>query len=324
MKKLVSLFFVMLLFFAGFSVCLSYPQEPLLVKTADINANPINYDGKFLAVKGQVTATGTQPSLQIGWYDLADETGTIAIFTTASETPTVGDELWVSGTITNQTKIVGQRSISCFLQEKVKEKVGGGLPMLPIVLGVLGVGIIVVLLVMLLKPKSKPMYQPVGQPYAQPGRPMAPPPPPPQSPYSQAPPPPPPSYAPPPPKSSATMMEPPRTAQKSSSETFVAEDNNEPVLAYMIVKSGSRSGTNFSLKKSVIKMGRDPGNDIMVDDKKSSREHAKLKVEDGKFILYDLASSNGTYVNGVKITNQSLMDGDEVQIGDTVLVVKKV
>lgn len=323
MKKLISLLFVMLLFFAGFSVCLSYPQDPLLVKTADINANPINYDGKFLAVMGRVTATGTQPSLQIGWYDLADETGTIAIFTTAKEVPQVGDELWVSGTITNQTKIVGQRSISCFLQEKIKEKQGGGLPILPIVLGVVLVGVIIVLLVILMKPKSKPQFQPVGQPYVQPGRPMAPPPPPP-SPYGQAPPPPPPSYAPPSPKSSATMMEPPKTTQKSSSETFVAEDTNEPVLAYMIVKSGSRSGTNFSLKKSVIKMGRDPGNDIMVDDKKSSREHAKLKLEDGKFVLYDLASSNGTYVNGTKITNQSLMDGDEVQIGDTVLVFKKI
>jgi hypothetical protein len=323
MKKLTSLLFVFLLFFGAMSVCLSYPQDPLLVKTADINANPINYDQKFLAVKGRVTASGTQPSLQIGYYDLADETGTIAIFTTPGEVPTVGDELWVSGTITNQTKRVGQRDISCFLQEKTKEKLNGGLPILPIVLGILGVGVIIVLLLILMKPKNKPQFQPAGQAYMPAGRPMAPPPPPPPSPYGQAPPPPP-SYAPPPPKSSATMMEPPRAAQKSSSETFVAEDSSEPVLAYLIVKSGSRSGTNFPLKKSVIKMGRDPGNDIMVDDKKSSREHAKLKLEDGKFVLYDLASSNGTYVNGAKIQNQSLMDGDEVSIGDTVLVFKKI
>lgn len=320
MKKLTSLLFVLLMFFASVTVCLSYPQDPLLVKTADINANPINYDQKFLAVKGRVTASGTQPSLQIGYYDLADETGTIAIFTTPGEVPTVGEELWVSGTITNQTKRVGQRDISCFLQEKTKEKLNGGLPILPIVLGVLGVGFLVVLVMLFMKPKAKPQYQAVGQPYGQGARPMAPPPPP-----GYAPPPPPPSYAPPPsPKSSATMMEPPRAAQKSSSETFVAEDTNEPVLAYLIVKSGSRSGTNFPLKKSVIKMGRDPGNDIMVDDKKSSREHAKLKLEDGKFVLYDLASSNGTFVNGTKIQNQSLMDGDEVSIGDTVLVFKKI
>ena len=48
----------------------SYPDEPLLVKTADINANPVNYDQRFIAVKGTVTATGIQPSLQIGWYDI--------------------------------------------------------------------------------------------------------------------------------------------------------------------------------------------------------------------------------------------------------------
>jgi|GEM_PF-5060711 len=97
-----------------------YPSEPLLVKTADINANPVNYDQRFLSVKGTVTATGTQPSLQIGWYDIADETGTIAILTTANDTPSVGDELWVSGTVMNMTKIVGQRSLSIFLQEKNK------------------------------------------------------------------------------------------------------------------------------------------------------------------------------------------------------------
>lgn len=321
----MSVLFVMLLFFGGLSVCLSYPQNPLLVKTADINANPVNYDGKFLAVMGSVTATGTQPSLQIGWYDLADETGTIAIFTTAGEVPQVGDQLWVSGTITNQTKIVGQRSISCFLQEKLKEKTSGGTNWTIYIIAFLGIAVLAVLFFVLLKPKSKPQYQPVGQPYAGQGRPMAPPPPPPAYPQTP-PPPPPPSYAPPPPKpsSSATMMEPPRSTQKSSSETFVAEDSNEPVLAYLIVKSGSRSGSNFPLKKSVIKLGRDPGNDIPLDDKKASREHAKLKMEDGKFVLYDLASSNGTYVNGSKIQNQSLMDGDEVSIGDTTLVFKKV
>jgi len=97
-----------------------YPAESLLVKAADINANPVNYDQRFLSVKGTVTATGKQPSLQISWYNIADETGTIAILTTANEIPTVGEELWVSGTVMNMTKIVGQRSLSIFLQEKNK------------------------------------------------------------------------------------------------------------------------------------------------------------------------------------------------------------
>lgn len=97
-----------------------YPDEPLLILAADINANPVNYDQLFLAVKGTVTAVGTQPSLQIGWYDLADETGVITVLTTQSEVPDVGEKYWISGTVMNMTKIIGQRSISIFLQEKRK------------------------------------------------------------------------------------------------------------------------------------------------------------------------------------------------------------
>jgi len=130
-RKLSVMFVLVILISIFFSGCTimyqllndkTYPQEPLLVMTADINANPVNYDQKFLAVKGRVTATGSNSTLDIGWYDLADETGTISIFTTVNDIPPVGDELWVSGTITNQTKIIGQRSISCFLQESRKVK----------------------------------------------------------------------------------------------------------------------------------------------------------------------------------------------------------
>lgn len=126
MKRFSSVILVVLLLFTGITFCLSYPKEPYLVKIADLSANPINYDQKFIAVMGRVTSVGTQPSLQLGWYDLTDDTGTIAIITTINENPKIGDELWVSGTITNQTKRIGQRDISFYLQEKNKEHLKSG------------------------------------------------------------------------------------------------------------------------------------------------------------------------------------------------------
>lgn len=317
MKKWITWFCLLGMVFGLVSCSGGYPAEPLLVKTADINANPVNYDQRFLAVKGRVTATGTQPSLQIGWYDFADETGTIAVLTTSSETPAVGDELWVSGTVMNMTKIVGQRSLAIFIQEKQKIPLNQ-FNWLMVILIAGGLLLLALILLLLLKPKPKTQYQPMAQQYPPSGRPMAPPPPPPAAPPSYAPP----SYQ--PPKSSSTVMDAPKAPSRSSSETVVSEGSSEPAFAYLIVKSGAKAGMNFSLKKPTIKLGRDPGNDIQLDDKKASREHAKLKLEDGAYTIYDLASSNGTYVNGVKIQTQSLSDSDEIQIGDSVLVFKKV
>ena len=269
MKKCLSVLCLLILI-AGFASCSKHPQEPLVVKATNINQNPVQYDRSMVAVKGQVTAIGTQPNLQIGWYDLTDDTDTIRIRTTPSDIPTVRDELWVSGTFMSNENII---------QERQKIQLNS-FPWIYVGFGALAFILIGLLMVLLLMPKSKTQYQPVGGAYPPP-RPMTPPPPPA------------PAYTPPPapPKSSATMMDAPRS-QKSASETFIADDKSDPVLAYLIVKSGTRSGTNYPLKKSIIKIGREQGNDIIVDDKKTSREHAKLKMEDGKFVLYDLASSN--------------------------------
>lgn len=90
----------------------------------------------------------------------------------------------------------------------------------------------------------------------------------------------------------------------------------------LIIKSGRKSGATFPLRKKVINMGRDSSNEIVIDDPKSSRQHAKIKLEGDNFVIYDLASSNGTFVNGEKITSVKLNDGDEIKIGDTVFAFK--
>jgi len=279
-----------LLLVIGLFGCVSYPNTPLLVKTSDINNNPLNYDQHFISVKGTVTANGTQPSLQLGWYDLADETGTIAILTTP-DVPKVGDEFWVSGTVIYATKVVGARTLSIVLQEKERIKMGLNYPLIIGIVVVVAVALIA--LYFLLIRRKKPVYEPIKKEEYIPERR-------PSEPYI-----------------------PEAKVSKKTQETVIEEEGLvEGAPALLIIKSGRKSGATFPLRKKVINMGRDSSNEIVIDDPKSSRQHAKIKLEGDNFVIYDLASSNGTLVNGEKITSVKLNDGDEIKIGDTVFAFK--
>jgi len=67
-------------------------------------------------------------------------------------------------------------------------------------------------------------------------------------------------------------------------------------------------------------LGRVGGCDLVIDDGKASRRHAKFHVEAGVVEIEDLQSSNGTLLNDKPVTRRVLRDGDRVQIGKTVLV----
>jgi pSer/pThr/pTyr-binding forkhead associated (FHA) protein/tetratricopeptide (TPR) repeat protein len=73
-----------------------------------------------------------------------------------------------------------------------------------------------------------------------------------------------------------------------------------------------------------IAIGRSQNCHVVLEDKKSSRKHAILLRQEGKFLLRDLGSSNGTLVNGTRIEEHELASGDEIQIGDTRFVFKQV
>lgn len=299
MFKKFSLILVLILLALGLFSCKAYPENPSIVKTADINNNPLNYDQHFIAVKGRVVANGTQPSLQLGWYDLADETGTIAILTTP-DVPKVGQELWVSGTVIYATKVVGARTLSIVIQEKERRVIGGINTTFIIIIAVIVLVALTLLYLFVFQKRVKPTYIPIKKetPRREQVR------------YEE------------PIKQSTIISEPP--VSKKASETIIDEGATEPVLAYLIVKSGRRVGASYPLRKKVINIGRESDNDIVLDDPKVSRQHAKMKIEGDTFVIYDLASSNGTFVNNQKITNELLHDGDEIKIGDTIFVFKKI
>ena len=88
--------------------------------------------------------------------------------------------------------------------------------------------------------------------------------------------------------------------------------------AYLLVIQGPDQGQRFELAEGEIGLGRGVRNEIRIQDGEASRAHARLALREGRFVLTDLQSSNGTYVNGRRIDKQALRVGDEVQVGRTV------
>lgn len=95
-------------------------------------------------------------------------------------------------------------------------------------------------------------------------------------------------------------------------------------LAWLIVTIGSNMGQEYALHKDeAYIIGRSSfASDIALEDDFVSGQHAKIRFENGRFIIFDLASSNGTLVNGQQIMRHGLVAGDIVQIGQTRLLFK--
>ncbi len=84
--------------------------------------------------------------------------------------------------------------------------------------------------------------------------------------------------------------------------------------AILIVLKGAGIGSRYLINSDSTKIGRELNNDISLDDITVSRSHAIIS-KDKNFIIKDLGSLNGTYINAIAIREQVLSDGDEIQIG---------
>ena len=90
--------------------------------------------------------------------------------------------------------------------------------------------------------------------------------------------------------------------------------------ALLVVKRGPNAGSRFLLDQDTTSAGRHPDSDIFLDDVTVSRRHAEFRREGGEFIVVDVGSLNGTYVNRELVDERRLQHGDEVQIGKFRLV----
>ncbi len=89
--------------------------------------------------------------------------------------------------------------------------------------------------------------------------------------------------------------------------------------AYLIVIAGTQVGEMILLQETTV-IGRGVEADVRLVEDKMSRRHCRLVVENGLTYLEDLGSSNGTYLNGARVTRQKLNDGDKIQIGETTIL----
>ncbi|MCH8875198.1 MAG: FHA domain-containing protein [Chloroflexi bacterium] len=101
-------------------------------------------------------------------------------------------------------------------------------------------------------------------------------------------------------------------------ETVVSQPRAAGVLR---IKEGSQAGATFPLSEKPVIIGREQGVAILLDDEESSRRHAQISWEVGQFIITDMGSTNGTFVNGTKIAAPHMLrPDDEIMVGKTTLV----
>ena len=90
-----------------------------------------------------------------------------------------------------------------------------------------------------------------------------------------------------------------------------------PSGAVLVVTSGHQAGTRYAVASEQLTVGRHPDSDIFLDDITVSRRHVELKVGSTGYVISDVGSLNGTYLNGERLeeTEAVLTNGDELQIG---------
>ncbi len=101
-----------------------------------------------------------------------------------------------------------------------------------------------------------------------------------------------------------------------SPEALAPLSRQLPESATLVIRSGGgRAGETYELKGERTTIGRHPDSDVFLDDVTVSRNHAVVTREAEAYVIADQGSLNGTYVNRRRIERQTLLDGDELQVG---------
>jgi len=90
----------------------------------------------------------------------------------------------------------------------------------------------------------------------------------------------------------------------------------------LIMRSGPTPGAAFILEGDQMTIGRDSTNEIVINDAEISRRHSRLTFQGGKYVLEDLGSTNGTFVNGQRLAGpRVLKTGEVVSFGEQIMLV---
>ena len=93
----------------------------------------------------------------------------------------------------------------------------------------------------------------------------------------------------------------------------------------LIMRTGPTPGATFMLEGDQLNIGRDSTNEITINDAEVSRRHARLTFQGGKYVLEDLGSTNGTFVNGQRLAGPRVLKaGEVVSFGEQIVLVFEV
>jgi hypothetical protein len=87
----------------------------------------------------------------------------------------------------------------------------------------------------------------------------------------------------------------------------------------LVMHSGPTPGKIFPMEGDVLTIGREAGNAIIINDAEVSRKHTQFVFQGGKYIVTDLGSTNGTFVNGQRLTGQHILQpGEVISLGEQI------
>lgn len=88
-----------------------------------------------------------------------------------------------------------------------------------------------------------------------------------------------------------------------------------------VMRSGPTPGETFPLEGDQLVIGRDSANAIAINDAEISRKHARLNFQGGKYVIEDMGSTNGTFVNGQRLAGPVVLKpGDVVSLGEQIVL----
>lgn len=131
----------------------------------------------------------------------------------------------------------------------------------------------------------------------------------------------------------ATPSSPTSSADFNSGLQNVSEPSATPLVTHEVQGTAPTYKIFFvdgaiDMKELLIKdnvsIGRSPSNDIVLNAPKVSRQHAAINKYKDRYIIIDLKSSNGVFINGQKVEEHTLQDGDEISIADFKMIFKKI
>jgi pSer/pThr/pTyr-binding forkhead associated (FHA) protein len=83
----------------------------------------------------------------------------------------------------------------------------------------------------------------------------------------------------------------------------------------LVVRAGPQAGLKVLLSQDLTKLGRHPDSDVFLDDITVSRRHCEIQRSNGSFVVRDVGSLNGTYLNQKRVEQAAIHNGDELQVG---------